>query len=160
MSSIRLRAAEVAREVGFSEDFINAVIFSADCWNECIQKAWESDPEKTKKGLAILATDIGISEGNRFSISRSKYAPAEVLKKMADDLNALVRVGVAMNPNTPSHILVQLAKKGSFAIRLAVAQNSNAPLSALEVLQNDPDPQISNRAKTRLNKFRLNSSLY
>ena len=157
--SVRLRAAEVAKEVGFSEDFINTVIFSADCWNECIRKAWEIDPEKTKKGLAILADD---EDGAiRQAVSRSKYTPAEILEKLANDRNNFVRSGVAHNLKTPSHILNQLAKKGNvYMVYTALLYNPNTPLAALEELANNPDPQISQLAQNRLGKFRLNSSLY
>jgi len=153
---VRLRAAEVARKVGFSEDFISAVIFSADCWNECIRTAWKRDPEKTKKGLAILADDEAIDV--RCAISRSKYAPAEVLEKLANDPDGLVRSSVAHNSSTPSHILTQLAKDNYYATHVALVHNPNTPLAVLTELQNNPDPYINNRAKT-LNKF-LHASIY
>jgi hypothetical protein len=69
--------------------------------------------------------------------------PAETLAILAgDEYVDYIRRAVAYNPNTPAEVLVRLARDVDFDIRMGVACNTNTPAEALTHLAGDKDGNI------------------
>ncbi|MEQ9450500.1 MAG: hypothetical protein RJQ07_02850 [Pseudomonadales bacterium] len=77
---------------------------------------------------------------SRRALARSNRTPTELLKRLANDEDLLVRQNVARNPNCPPQILKLLAEDKSLAS--CVAQNGNCPKNLLQDLAKEGDQAV------------------
>ena len=59
----------------------------------------------------------------RADVAANASAPAEVLRALAADADAEVRVGAASNPSTPDESLKALATDGDYRVRADAVEN-------------------------------------
>lgn len=90
--------------------------------------------------LGQLANDIDCVV--RKGVAANPNTPVEALQQLAKDDEYIVRMEVARNQNTPKETLEQLAKDTSFPVRRVVAINPNIPSEILRELANDIDINV------------------
>src|SRR5574341_996693 len=79
--------------------------------------------------------------------------PAPLLAKHAGDTHYLAEWGLALNPKTPPAVMERLARGENLYARMNLAvYNQATPRRILELLANDPDPLVAQRARERLLK--------
>jgi len=88
----------------------------------------------TRFKLAVNTTDV--LEG-LLLLANNSNTSAEVLEKLSQHDEYVVRLMVARNTNTPVNILVDLAYDRCAGVRVYVASNNNTPPQTLVVLSGD-----------------------
>ena len=101
------------------------------------------------EALAQLAEDKNANI--RHQVAHNPSTPAQVLTQLAQDKKHFVRRAITFNPNVTAEALAKLAQYKSKKIRLRVARHQNTPIETLEMLLNDPYPNVQNAAKSNLN---------
>ncbi|MCC7527689.1 MAG: hypothetical protein IT342_04150 [Candidatus Melainabacteria bacterium] len=84
--------------------------------------------------------------------------PAQVLAELAKHASAEVRAQVADNPNTSWETIMLLVKDESIDVRLSLAQCYHLGTAVLEVLMEDDNPYVCNRAETTLQRLKASTS--
>lgn len=72
----------------------------------------------------------------RSNVAKNKNTSPEILAKLSEDYEWLVRRNVALNPKTPDNILIRLANDKDSLVRNTVKTNENAPKEAIKIVQN------------------------
>jgi hypothetical protein len=70
--------------------------------------------------------------------------PSDILGALADNDDALVRKGVALNPRTSTEVLVKLADDDAWFVRAATGRNRNTPIDILMRLAVDREALVRN----------------
>src|SRR5258708_1534163 len=83
-------------------------------------------------------------------VARNKTVPLEVLRLLASDSDAPVRLAVAMKSKLPHDLMVQLGRDTEASVRQRVACNKNAGVEILEELAKDESELVSAPARARL----------
>ncbi len=147
--SVGRRVQEIAREVGFSKDFVEEISSLSE---EAIgAKATKLSRIKTLKASRILAEDE--SWKVRCAVARNTNTPKKILAQLAEDEDLNVRRSVARNTNTPKKIIAQLAEDENWVVRYGVTRNTNTPKEILVQLAEDENWMVRRAAQRRLNSF-------
>jgi len=94
----------------------------------------------------VTADVLAGSGSQRVREAVAEHADAGLLRRLAGDPSAQVRVVVARRGTTPRDVLTDLSVDPSAQVRLAVAGNPDAPREVLRQLTADPDPSVSGAA--------------
>lgn len=99
-------------------------------------------------------TDISqMSLDERFSIASKTDTAKELLSRLAEDEDYLVRMAVAKNPCAPETALRHLAEDEYLFVRCSVAQNPATPEDVLMLLAQEPEVDFEDvRAAVALNE--------
>ena len=65
------------------------------------------------------------------AVAKHQNTPSELLIKLSQSDDEIIRQNVAANPNTPVSVLEKLANDNYYKVRLKVAQNPNTPINIL-----------------------------
>lgn len=111
-----------------------------------------------KKGIPATAPELldpyAADVGARLALARNPGTAPEVLARLADDIERLVRLWVAKNRNTPPEVLAKLAGELDREMRWVVAENPNTPKETLAILAADPDKYVRTAAAYNPNRRR------
>jgi hypothetical protein len=87
------------------------------------------------------------------AIAKKPETPIAVLRSLATNSSADVRIAVAHNPTATTDILFDLAGDSDSVVRYAIAENHIIPTEVLEILSNDADPCVSGRARRTMDRL-------
>jgi hypothetical protein len=87
------------------------------------------------------------------TIAKRPETPIAVLRSLATNTTADVRIAVAHNPATTTDILLDLAGDSDSVVRYAIAENHTIPTEVLEILSDDADPCVSGRARRTMERL-------
>lgn len=126
--------------------------------------ARDTEPKVRQRLAALTDTSVDVlreltqdqEAAVRMAVAYNLDTPPELLAKLAEDPDAEVRLAVALGtgvtasggryPNyrrpAPDAVLVALSSDDDPRIRIASSGNPQLPIEALEVLANDPDPDV------------------
>jgi len=99
------------------------------------------DPKTPSDILELLGGDRR-SKLVRRAVAANPYAPARLLRALAEDDDEQVRLAVAFNQATPSDVLLDLSGRG-VDLALFVALNPDAPDAVLQQLAADPEAFVA-----------------
>ena len=126
--------------------------------NEFVKDAVAHNPNLPSEALRILADSEFMDI--RELVAKNTNTPPDALALLAKDYTAIgknsgfVNKAIAMNPNTPTKTLLLLAKGAEVAVRGVLFYNDKLTKEVLEVLANDEDYHISDRAIKALEKIK------
>jgi hypothetical protein len=84
--------------------------------------------------------------------------PAQVLFELANHASAQVRAEVPDNPSTPYEAIMLLVKDESIDVRLSLAQCYHLGAALLEMLLEDENPYVRDRAQRTLQRLRASTN--
>jgi len=102
-----------------------------------------------------------LSESTALRLIDHPLTPGFVLAELSRHPSAAVRAQVADNPNTPKEAILELIQDESADVRLSLAECYHLGVSILEILVDDENPYVGNRAQTTLQRLKasLNPSV-
>jgi hypothetical protein len=127
--------------IASAEEFVR--LRTSDLKSEYDRAAHESAP------LDVWLEVIRRFPALRRWVAHNKSVHTEVLWLLASDTE-VVREVVARRRSCPPHLLCFLASDPDEGVRASVVYNAKAPLAALRLLADDPVPEISRQATSRL----------
>lgn len=83
-------------------------------------------------------------------VARNKTVPMRVLEQLAVDVDARVRVAVAMRNKLSKDLMLTLAEDPDPSVRERIAYNKNASDEVLRLLAHDTVVRVSDAARHRL----------
>lgn len=86
------------------------------------------------------------------------HTPGFVLAELAQHPAAEVRAQVPDNPNTPKEAILKLLTDESIDVRLSLAECYHLGISILEILVDDENPYVCDRAESTLQRLRASTS--
>lgn len=107
------------------------------------------------EALRILAMRMDTIPSLKSHIANNLNTPVDILIKLAEDSDDMVRQVVALQRKTPARILAKLARDSYKGVRKSVVINESTPIEVLEELCQDEDDEISRLASLYLHN-RLN----
>ncbi len=105
-----------------------------------VRLALASDERSPAEVLARLAGDVDMWV--RRAVAGNATSPAEVLARLANDDEMWVRRAVAGNATSPAEVLARLANDDEMWVRRAVAENGATPAEVLARLANDDEMEM------------------
>jgi len=85
----------------------------------------------------------------RRSAAEHPLCPLDVLNHLANDINTIVVMVVARNPNCSPQLLAKLSVHSAWQVRYEVAGHRACPDDRLPVLLDDPDKGVRQRCASR-----------
>ncbi|MBX9950890.1 MAG: hypothetical protein K2Y39_17090 [Candidatus Obscuribacterales bacterium] len=85
------------------------------------------------------------------------YTPAFVLMELSQHPSPEVRAQVVDHPNTPRQAVLNLIRDQCIDVRLSLAECYHLGVSILEILVDDDNPYVANRAEITLQRLQANS---
>ncbi len=111
-----------------------------------------TDKDRFGGGLSLDSDDLDLysktdADGNdmlhiRRVVAGNPNTPGQVLGRLSEDSNPLIRQRIAENPNSPIDVLRKLAGDVHSEVRLAVAENPSASTDILAKLAEDEDSDV------------------
>lgn len=101
-----------------------------------------------KSSTAVEPADISLTGGfldtevDVYNLAACSDTPADVLVRLAEHENPMVRLNVAANPNAPARALELLCEDSNWMVAEAVANHPNVTLGALIHLSQHEDPSV------------------
>jgi hypothetical protein len=92
-------------------------------------------------------------DGWMLHIAEDANTPAHMLEDLALNEDHNVRMAVADNPNTPIDLLMVLARDEHLDIRYALAENHNIDTAVHNLLLDDDNPYVADRARRTLKRL-------
>ena len=84
-------------------------------------------------------------------LAENSNTSPEILARLANDMNATVRLRVAYNLNTSPETLARLANDEDWVVRECVAENLNTPQESIKNLANDNNSVVAYYARNNEN---------
>lgn len=111
------------------------------------------------KAVGRAWRDLSVSTALR--LIDHPLTPAFVLTELCKHPSEIVRAQVADNPNTPQESILELVQDESADVRLSLAECYHLGVSILEILVDDENPYVADRAQTTLQRLKasLNPSV-
>lgn len=153
-----LVVVSLAKNTKLSEE---KLIELANHRNEFVKDAVAHNPNVPAEALRILAGSEYMEI--RELVAKNYKTPPDALALLAKDYTAIgknsgfVNKAIAMNPHTPTKTLLLLAKGAEVSVRGVLFYNDKLTKEVLEVLANDEDYYISDKAIKALEKIKSRS---
>jgi len=106
-------------------------------WGEASQEVW----------LEVIALDPEL----KTVVLINKRLPFGVLEVLSHDADRRVRYTVATKRKMPLHVMETLSRDSDVLVRSAIAWNGSATRQVLEQMAFDPEKEIAEKARQRLN---------
>jgi len=86
----------------------------------------------------------------REDLAPNKTLSESIIRVLSVDKEDIVRKRIAAKRATPPDVQIELAKDSSHSVRAAIGRNPKVPREALEILAQDEEDWIAERAQERL----------
>lgn len=124
-----------------------------------IQNVAANEVEETTERLRAVGRawrDLSVRTALR--LIDHPHTPGFVLMELAQHPSAEVRAQVVDNANTPKEAVLQLLNDESIDVRLSLAECYHLGVSVLEMLVDDENPYVCDRAESTLQRLKASTS--
>jgi hypothetical protein len=147
--NLSIRTSVFDRELGKSETMTRLLVKLSDSSDMASRWAVAKNPHTPAEILSKLGDDkVNLV---RALVSTNLNTPVETLHKLFDD-EKIVTDGLSGNPNTPNEILGKMAENSDKMVRLRVAENPATSSEVLKKMLNDNSPDVAKASEVALEK--------
>jgi len=150
--NLSLRTSVYDRDQEYSETMVELLIdIAKNKVDMGARWAVAKNPHTPSEVLAFLANDeINLV---RALVATNPSTPPKVLEKFFND-EKIVKDGLSGNPSTPTKLLKIFVNDVDKMVRMRLAENPNAGKEILTALLEDSDPNVSKAAEIKLNELK------
>jgi len=150
--NLSLRTSVYDRDQEYSDTMVELLIdIAKNKVDMGARWAVAKNPHTPSEVLAFLANDeINLV---RALVATNPSTPPKVLEKFFGD-EKIVKDGLSGNPSTPAKLLKIFVNDVDKMVRMRLAENPNAGKEILTALLEDSDPNVSKAAQTKLNELK------
>lgn len=150
--NLSLRTSVYHRDQEYSDTMVELLIdIAKNKVDMGARWAVAKNPHTPSEVLAFLANDeINLV---RALVATNPSTPPKVLEKFFGD-EKIVKDGLSGNPSTPAKLLKIFVNDVDKMVRMRLAENPNAGKEILTALLEDSDPNVSKAAETKLNELK------
>ncbi len=96
---------------------------------------------------------------SRFRLAQSPACPPMLLCVLAKDKHPMIRAAAALHGDLPLEQALEIVRRDDRAVRMCLASDTTLRVEVLEVLKQDVEPEIRDRANRTLRMVRLEQAL-
>jgi hypothetical protein len=150
--NLSLRTSVYDRDQEYSDTMVEMLIdIAKNKVDMGARWAVAKNPHTPSEVLTFLADDeINLV---RALVATNPSTPPKVLEKFFSD-EKIVKDGLSGNPSTPAKLLKIFVNDVDKMVRMRLAENPNAGKEILTALLEDSDPNVSKAAETKLNELK------
>jgi hypothetical protein len=128
--------------INSAEEFVR--LRTSNNMDEYLKAAWDEAP------VEIWLDVIRKFPEMKKWVAHNKSIPIEIMEILSDDEDESVRFNIASKNRLPEYLQLKLAKDSDSSVRQRIVYNKKATLKSIELLLNDEDEEIKEKARNRI----------